>query len=128
MQRVPSWITLLPAIPLILANLAGLVVSIILVIRHRTTPATLALIGFALLALLSLANLGRSPLATLLVGHGGVRDFLLANTSIGCCCSAIDAIAITLLVVAIYRAVAGASASQPPADPDSAEASPQEAM
>ena len=110
------------------ALISSTVVSVILVMRHRTTPATLALIGFALLALLSLANLGRNPLATLLVGQGGVRYYLLANTSIGCCCSAVDAVAIALLVVAIYRAVGGANGSQPPAGDDSAEASPQEAM
>jgi hypothetical protein len=128
-QGVPGWITLLPAIPLILVNLAGLTVSTILVVRHRTTPAILALLGFALLLLLSLANLGRGPLTTLLVREAGVRNFLVANTSIGCCCSAIDAVAIALLVVAIYRAVAGTHAAQPSeADDGPAEASPEEAM
>jgi hypothetical protein len=126
---VPGWITLLPAIPLILANLAALIVSIILIVRHRTTPAILAMIGFALLFLLRIADLVRSPVAALLAEQGGIRYFLVANTSIGCCRSAIYAVAIALLVVAIYRAVAGGRAAQPYQDNDEpTEVSPEEVM
>ena len=38
---------ILPRIPFILAYLAGLIVAIILAARYKTTPAILALVGFA---------------------------------------------------------------------------------
>jgi hypothetical protein len=126
---MPGWITLLPAIALILADLAALVASIILIVRHRTTPAILATIGFALLLMSRIADIGRSPLAALLAEQGGMRYFLAANTSIGCCRSAVYAVAIALLVIAIYRAIAGDPAAQPYQDNgDSTEESPEEAM
>lgn len=104
------WYTLiLPALPVLLAHLAGVVVAIILLVRRRSTPAILALIGFGVLILTDLASLGRSPLIGWLARQGGIRQFWTASTGVDCCCSIFDVAAIVCLIAAILQAVSTTS-------------------
>ena len=105
----PWYPVILPALPILIVHLAGLVVAIILVIRHKSTPAILALVGFALRFILDLTNFGRSSLIRLLADQMGMRQFLAANTGIGCCCSVIDVIAFVCIIIALWQAVSGAA-------------------
>lgn len=111
MAQTQSWfLTLLPALPILLVYLAGVVVAIILLIRHKSTPAILALIGFAILLLLDLASFGRAPLISAIARQGGMQQFVAVNTGVGCCCNLINMAAITCLIVGIWQAVAGPGA------------------
>ncbi len=106
---------IVPRLPLILVYLAGLVVAIILAVRYRSTPAILALIGFGVLFIMSLVGFGRGPLVTALARRAGARGFVATSTSIGCCCGAIDVLAIVCLIVALWQAVsAGGRKGQAP--------------
>ena len=103
-----SWfLAVLPVLLILLAHLAGLVVSIILLVRHKGTAAVLALIGFAVRLILDLASFGRPSLTRLLAQRGGVRGFLAASTGVGCCCSVIDVVAIVCIIVALWQALSG---------------------
>jgi len=100
------YVSVLPMLPVLLARLAGIVVAIILLVRRRTTSAILALIGFGVLFVVSLAGLGRNPLVGLLVRRGGVgqRQLPIVSTGLGCCCSILDLVAIVCLIVALWQA------------------------
>ena len=111
MVQTQSWfLAVLPTLPILLVYLAGVVVSIILLIRHKSTPAILALVGFAILLLLGLVGFGRAPLINALARQGGMQRVATVSTSVGCCCSVIDVAAIACLIVAIWQAVAGPGA------------------
>jgi hypothetical protein len=98
----------LPLLPTLLAHLAGVVVAIILLVRveRRRTPAVLALLGFALLSIVDLANVARGPLIRLLSGRtvSGIR---LASVGVGCCYSIFDVAAVVCLIIAIWQATSG---------------------
>ncbi|OQY21835.1 MAG: hypothetical protein DRJ03_19185 [Chloroflexi bacterium] len=96
-------------LPILLAHLAGVVVAVILLTRHRGTPAILALVGFAVLFLLDLASFAREPLIRFLSSQVGMRQFVLVNTSVGCCCSIFNIIAVVCLIIALWQAVSGAA-------------------
>jgi len=97
--------TIISVLPILLVHLAGVVVAVILLVRHRSTPAILALIGFGVLFIVSLADLGRGPLIGLLAQQAGMQRFWIANASVGCCCSVFDVAAFVCLIVAIWQAV-----------------------
>lgn len=108
MTQTLSWfLSILPALPMLLVYLAGVVVAIILLTRQKSTPAILALVGFAVLLLLGLASFGRAPLINAIAKRGGMQQFTTANTGVGCCCNLINMAAIACLVVAIWQAVTG---------------------
>jgi hypothetical protein len=112
MTYTPAYAAVISAIPLLLAHLAGIVVAIVLLARHRSTPAILALIGFGVLFILDLANFGRGPLIGWLARRGGVTSFWTANAGVGCCCSIFDVAALACLIVAIWQAVSAAGPAQ----------------
>jgi len=105
MFQQPWYVTILPVLPILLVHLAGLVVAIILLVRRGGTPAILASIGFGVLFIVDLANLGRGPLVRLLTEQA--RQFVIVNTSAGCCCSIFDVTAVVCLIVALWQAVSG---------------------
>lgn len=110
MFQQPWYVTILPALPILLAHLAGIVVAVILLVRHGGTPAILALIGFGVLFVADLAGFAGGPLVGLLASQ--TRQFLIANVGVGCCCSVLDVVAIVCLIVAIWQAVSGAAAGE----------------
>jgi hypothetical protein len=104
--------TIIPVLPILLVHLAGVVVAVILLVRHRSTPAILALIGFGVLFIVSLADLGRGPLIGLLTRQAGMQRFWIANASVGCCCSVFDVAAFVCLIVALWQAVSATGAGE----------------
>ena len=108
MTRVPGFVNLLPLLPALLAHLAGVVVAIILLVRleRRRTPALFALVGFALLSILDLANVARRPLIRLLY-HRTVSGIRLASVGVGCCYGIFDVVAVVCLIIAIWQAMSG---------------------
>lgn len=106
MFQQPWYFLILPALPILLAHLAGAVVAVILLIRQRqkSTPAILALIGFGLLFVLDLANFGRTPLIGWL-GRRAVRQIWAVSAGVGCCCGIFDVAATVCLIVALWQAV-----------------------
>jgi hypothetical protein len=108
MTPVPGLLNLLPAIPVLLAHLAGMVVAVILLIRQqgRHTAGLLALIGFALLVILDLGSFARGRLVRLL-SHRTATGIRLAHISVACCCNIFDVAAIVCLIVAIWQAISG---------------------
>ena len=108
MTRVPGFANLLPLLPTLLAHLTGVAVAIILLVRleSRRTPAVFALLGFALLSILDLANVARGPLIRLL-SHRTVSGIRLASVGVGCCYSVFDVVAVVCLIVAIWQAALG---------------------
>lgn len=104
------YITILPVLPILLVHLAGVVVAIVLLVRHRGTPAILALAGFGVLFIVDLVSFGKAPLIRFLARQTGMRQ--LVNTSVGCCCSVFDMLAIVCLIVALWQTVSGAAAGE----------------
>jgi hypothetical protein len=94
---------IVPHVVAALAYLAGLIVAIILLVRTKARAATLALVGFALLMLITLAQIVLSlPQLT--------REFVRVQWLVwvlSCCCSVLDLAAIVCLIVAIWQAVTG---------------------
>lgn len=112
MRQAAGLVNLLPAIPVLLAHLGGVVAAVILLVRQekRNTPALLALIGFGLLVVLDLANLARGPLIRLL-SHRAAVGARLTVAGVGCCCSIVDVAGIVCLIVAIGLASRGRQAT-----------------
>jgi hypothetical protein len=94
---------IIPHVVAALAYLAGLIVAIILLVRTKARAATLALVGFALLMLITLGQIVLSiPQLT--------REFVRVQWLVwvlSCCCSVLDLAAIGCLIVAIWQAVTG---------------------
>jgi hypothetical protein len=112
-------LNLLPFVPIILAHLVGVVVAVILLTRKKSQAAILALAGFGVLFVVDLAQLGRAPLVGVLVDNiGGIRSFMTLNTSLGCCCSVLDVIAVACLIVALWKAVAAPEPDAPAEAPE----------
>ena len=105
-----SWFVILPVLPVLLAYLGGAIVALILVIRQRSLPAILALIGFTVLAAMVLFNFLRAPVIEFMVRRGPFRHLGLAHASLGCCCSVFDVAAIACLIIALWQALTGRSA------------------
>jgi len=93
---------IVPYAAALLAHLAGLVVAIILLVRVKGTPAILALVGFALLALFDVAQIILGlPFVTASITSGTAAWMWFLN----CCCSIFDVAAVVCLIVAIWQAV-----------------------
>jgi hypothetical protein len=112
----PWYVMILPTLPLLLAHLAGVVVAIILLVRRGGAPAILALVGFGVLFLVDLANLGRDPLIRALAEQ--TRRLALVGSSVNCCCSVVDVAAIVCLIVALWQAVSGTGGAPAETEPD----------
>jgi type III secretory pathway component EscS len=110
MRQAAGLVNVLPAIPILLAHLAGVVVAVILLIRQqkRSLPALLALVGFTLHLALDVANFARGPLIRFLSHRTGAGARSLM-AGVGCCCSVFDVAAIVCLIIAIWQAVSSAS-------------------
>jgi len=112
---------ILPRIPFILAYLAGLIVAIILAARYKSRAAILALVGFAVLFVMSLVGFGRAPLVAALARRAGPRGMVTAATGVNCCCGAIDVLALVCLIVALWQAVSGAGRKGKAPRPEASE-------
>jgi len=106
MSRLPGFVNVFPAIPVLLVHLVGVVVAIILLVRREkgSASAVLALIGFALLIFLDVANFARGPLINLVSRRAamGIRALI---ATVGCCCSVFEVAAVVCLIIAIWRAL-----------------------
>ena len=102
------YVSVIPALPLLLVHLVGVIVAVILLVRHRSTPAILATIGFVVLLVWHLSTFGTEPMARMLI-EAGVRPAGVAITTVGCCCSVLNVIAVVCLIIAIWQAVTGAT-------------------
>ncbi len=106
MTRLPGLFNVLPALPTLLAHLAGVVVAIVLLVRQRerSLPPILAVVGFGLLFVIDLANFARGPLINLISQRtaAGVRAGV---TGVGCCCSIVDVAATVCLIIALTQAL-----------------------
>ncbi|RLC62961.1 MAG: hypothetical protein DRI48_08965 [Chloroflexi bacterium] len=115
MFQQPWYLNVLPLLPILLVYLAGIVVAIVLLVRHRGTPAILALIGFGVLFVVALASLVKGPLVGVLgqqlARQMRMSQFWAVNAGLGCCCSVLDVIAIVCLIVAIWQALSSAHAT-----------------
>ena len=97
------YVTWLPVIPVLLVHLAGVITASVLLLRRRTTPALLALLGFGALFVATLADLARQPLLMLLPPRMSLSQVALTNAGLGCCCSLLDVLAFTALLVALWQ-------------------------
>lgn len=102
MSSVFLYAALVPYVAALLAYLAGLVVAIILLIRVKGTASILAVVSFALLALISV---GQIVLALPPVSRQFFRVGPWSVWFLNCCCGIFDVAAIVCLVVAIWQAV-----------------------
>ncbi|MDY7078662.1 MAG: hypothetical protein SXV54_17245 [Chloroflexota bacterium] len=116
MFQQPWYVTILPLLPILLVHLIGTVAAIILLVRSRSTPAILSLIGFGILFIVDIANLGRSSLIGPLTRRMSKSEFWIANAGAGCCCSIFDVAAIVCLIVAIWQAVSGTGSGEATGD------------
>lgn len=107
-MEIAWYVSLITPIGAMLAHLAGLVVAIILLVRVKGTPAILAAVGFALLTLISLAQIILRIPAVITSLYRGPRWI---GWPLNCCCGLLDVAAVVCLIVAIWQAVAGANAS-----------------
>jgi hypothetical protein len=98
---------LLPALPVLLIQLAGVVVAAIVLARRRSTSAILALAGFGVMFVVGRANLARPALVSGLsssgLGSAGLGGYLAIQAGVGCCCSLFDVAALVCLIVALWR-------------------------
>jgi hypothetical protein len=106
MSPVSGLSSVLPAIPVLLVHLAGMVVAIVLLVlqQGRRTAGVLALIGFALLLILDLASFAQGTLIRFL-SRRTPAGIGFAHISVACCCSVFDIAAIVCLIVAIWQAM-----------------------
>jgi len=105
MGQLPGFLNMLPAIPVLLAHLAGLVVALIFFLRQerKSIPSILALMGFGLLLVLDVAKFAQGPLVRFL-SRRTVAGVPSAVAGVGRCCSIVDAAAVVCLIVAIWQA------------------------
>ncbi len=102
----PGYATLIPHVAALLAYLVGLVIAIILLVRAKGTAAILAVVGFALLILISIGQIVLSLPPV-------IRELYRAMWAVwvlNCCCSLLDVAAVACLIVAIWQAVSGTGA------------------
>jgi hypothetical protein len=109
MSTIPRfWYTL----PVHLALLAGTIVAIILLVRHRSLPAGLALAGFGGLFLVRiLSQVWDVYLIRRLMQRGipGVpfEQIAWVRPISGCCCNVVGALAVVCLLIGFWKAVTG---------------------
>jgi hypothetical protein len=106
---VLNYAVLVPHVAALLAYLAGLIVAIFLLVRARGTAAILAVVGFAVLILISI---GQIVLAVPPVNRELFRAGQWSVWGLNCCCSILDVGAIVCLIVAIWQAVLGTGAGE----------------
>ncbi len=105
MLNVSSYAALVPHVAALLGHLAGLVVAIILLIRAKGTATILAVVGFALLTLISI---GQIALALPAVSRQLFRvGPLWLGWPLNCCCGFLDLAAIVCLIIALWQAFSG---------------------
>jgi hypothetical protein len=104
-RPIPALFSLLPAIPVLLVHMVGMMVATILLVRRqgKRTAGILALIGFALLVIFDLADFAQATLIRLLSRQTAI-GIRLAHVSVGCCCNILDVAAVICLIVAIWQA------------------------
>jgi hypothetical protein len=105
---------IIPYLAALLAHLAGLVAAIILLIRSRTTPALLSVVGFAVLAMFDVFQfvLGMPPVFEVWAPSAMAWLWI-----INCCCSVFNVAAIACIIVAIWQAISGAGVGGMMAEP-----------
>lgn len=109
MSSIPRfWLSL----PVYLALLAGTIVAIVLLVRHRSLPAGLALAGFGGLFLLRiLSQVWDVFLIRRLVARGmpGVpfESLMWVRPVSGCCCNVVGALAFVCLLLGLWKAITG---------------------
>ncbi|HDQ72462.1 MAG TPA: hypothetical protein ENN19_10240 [Chloroflexi bacterium] len=130
MSSQQPWIwSVLPVLPVLLVYLVGIVATIILLLRRRSTPTILALVGFGLGFLIRLAQFGRVPLIQALAWVLGMDvDSQYINATLGCCCSLFDVIALTSLIVAIWQALSVAGTAAEPGGAEEDFAAPADSV
>lgn len=104
----------------ILAHLAGLVVSVILLVRKKGTPAILATVAFALLFLRDIGSLLQGVVAAPLArafGGAPTETATWVYSGLGCCCGIFDVAAIVCLIIALWQAISGRAASPVAGEP-----------
>lgn len=85
-----AWASVVPQLLFVLVYVAGLIVAVVLLVRHRSTAAILTVIAFAVPFLMSLASLARGPLTVALSGQGSPNARMWATAGVGCCSSGAD--------------------------------------
>jgi hypothetical protein len=99
-----AWYTLrFSDVAALLAHLAGLVASVVLLLRSKSRAAILAVVGFGLLALITMTQivLGLPPVSRAVFRAAWVIWVL------DCCCSVFEVAAVVCLIVGIWQAVSG---------------------
>jgi zinc transporter ZupT len=96
---------LLASFPHILAHLAGLIVSLVLLRRTRSRSAILALAAFGGLLLVDVGNLLLSLLGFLLFDLGTRDSMRVIQPVVSGTCCILDFVALVLLVVAFWQAL-----------------------
>ncbi len=98
----------IPLVVSILAHLAGLIVAIILLVKHKGTAAILATVAFALLFIQDIGAIVRLAfLNDLLFRQMAPRALRWVTGGLNCCCSLLDLAGIICLIVALWQAVVG---------------------
>lgn len=109
MSSIPRfWFSL----PVYLALLAGTIAAIVMLVRHRSLPAGLALAGFGGLFLLRiLSQVWDRFLIRRLMPRGipGVpfEGMMWVQPISGCCCNVVGALAVVCLLIGLWKAVTG---------------------
>lgn len=102
-----AWANVVPQLLYVLVFLAGLVVTIIVAVRSKSSAGTLAVIAFALLFVMSLLNFARGPLVGWIGDSGGLDAYVWSTAGVGCCCGSLDVVAYVLLIIALSKALGG---------------------
>ena len=94
-----------------LVHLAGLVVSAILLVKIKGTPAILSTVAFGILFLHDLGAILRAAfLDTLVARSVRIANITTARGGFDCCCNILTIAAFVCLIIAIWQAVAGPKA------------------
>ncbi len=100
---VPVWVQNRVRVALILAHLAGLVVAVILLVRHKGTAPILATAAFGLLVLLDAAQIVQTALLPAIARQiRAPRVLPWIGRAMTCCCSLLDLITWGCLIAAIW--------------------------
>jgi hypothetical protein len=113
-------ITYILHVAFILAHLAGLVVAIILLVKHKGTAAILATVAFALLFIQDIGAVARLAfLDDLIFRQAAANTVRWVVGGFNCCCGFLDLAAIVCLIIAVWQAVSGAAPKQEGGTPSS---------